>query len=54
MPLEAQVLERETKGEGLLLLADEKAPIDARVKALELWGLNAPEDVGGLDLPTRR
>lgn len=52
LPLEARVLEREANGEGASLTAEEKAPIDARAKALGLWGLDAPEEVGGTDLPT--
>jgi len=52
MPLEARVLEREAAGEGASLTAAEKAPIDARAKELGLWGLDAPEEVGGTDLPS--
>lgn len=52
MPLEARVLEREANGEGASLSADEKTAIDARAKELGLWGLDAPEEVGGTDLPS--
>ncbi len=52
MPLESRVLERDAKGEGAYLTPEEKAPIDEKTRELELWGLDAPEDVGGLDLPT--
>ena len=52
MPLEARVLEREASGEGASLTSEEKAPIDVRARELGLWGLDAPGEVGGSDLPT--
>ena len=51
LPLEGAVLAREANGEGCVLTPAERAPIDARAKELGLWGLDAPEDVGGSDLP---
>src|SRR3984885_15110306 len=51
MPLEAGVLEREAKGHGLSIGGPETARIDKVSKELGLWGLDAPEDVGGSDLP---
>ncbi|MEJ0026605.1 MAG: acyl-CoA dehydrogenase family protein [Rhizomicrobium sp.] len=51
MPLEAGVLEREAKGQGLSIGAKETARIDKVSKELGLWGLDAPEDIGGSDLP---
>ena len=51
MPLEATVLAREAAGGGLRLTDDERMRIDGRSKELGLWGLDAPEDVGGSDLP---
>jgi acyl-CoA dehydrogenase len=51
MPLEAGVLKREAEGEGLGLGAAEHQRLDEISKALGLWGLDAPEDVGGMDLP---
>lgn len=51
MPLETKVLARDAAGEGAHLDADEKAHIDKVSKELGLWGLDAPEDVGGADLP---
>jgi acyl-CoA dehydrogenase len=51
MPLEAGVLAREADGKGLGLAADENARLDAVSKKLGLWGLDAPEDIGGADLP---
>ncbi len=52
MPLEPEVLAREVRGEGVALTAAERSRIDARSRELGLWGLDAPEDVGGTDLPT--
>jgi acyl-CoA dehydrogenase len=51
MPLEAKVLAREAEGQGLGLGAAEHARLDAISKELGLWGLDAPEDIGGADLP---
>jgi len=51
MPLEKAVLEREAAGQGLFLTAQERAPLDKQSRELGLWGLDAPEDVGGSDLP---
>ena len=51
MPLEAKVLERDAAGEGARITKEEKAKIDARTKELGLWGLDAPEEMGGADLP---
>jgi acyl-CoA dehydrogenase len=51
MPLERVVLEREALGQGAVLTAEERAPIDQKSRELGLWGLDAPEDVGGSDLP---
>jgi acyl-CoA dehydrogenase len=51
MPLEAVVLAREAAGEGLGIGEAERARIDEVSRKLGLWGLDAPEDVGGADLP---
>ena len=51
MPLEGAVLARDTAGQGIWLSPDEQARIDEVSKKLGLWGLDAPEDVGGFDLP---
>jgi len=51
LPLEAGVLAREADGKGLGLTPDEHTHLDAVSKTLGLWGLDAPEDVGGVDLP---
>jgi acyl-CoA dehydrogenase len=45
------VLERETAGQGVLLTDEERSPIDQKSRELGLWGLDAPEDVGGSGLP---
>jgi acyl-CoA dehydrogenase len=51
LPLEAAVLARDADGHGVFLTAEEKAPLDKLTRELGLWGLDAPEDVGGTDLP---
>jgi len=51
MPLEAGVLDREAKGQGLSIPPADHARLDQVSKDLGLWGLDAPEDVGGSDLP---
>jgi acyl-CoA dehydrogenase len=51
MPLEAAVLAREAAGQGVYLTKDEEKKIDEVSRRLGLWGLDAPEDVGGSDLP---
>ena len=52
IPLEGEVLAREAKGGGLGLSKEHHERIDAVSKRLGLWGLDAPEDVGGSDLPS--
>ncbi len=49
-PLENAVLEREAAGQGVMLTEEERRPIDEKSRELGLWGLDAPEDVGGSDL----
>ncbi|HEY1447774.1 MAG TPA: acyl-CoA dehydrogenase [Caulobacteraceae bacterium] len=51
MPLEAGVLTREADGKGLGFGPDEHERLNEISRNLGLWGLDAPEDVGGLDLP---
>src|SRR5579871_6460904 len=51
MPLEAKVLAREAAGGGLGLDEADRKRIDEVSKRLGLWGLDAPQDVGGADLP---
>ncbi len=52
MPLEQKVLERDATGQGAYLSHEEHDRIDAVSREMGLWGLDAPEDVGGADLPT--
>jgi acyl-CoA dehydrogenase len=51
MPLEAEVLAREAAGGSPALSEDERKRIDKVSRKLGLWGLDAPEDIGGSDLP---
>jgi acyl-CoA dehydrogenase len=51
MPLEPAILAREASGQPPVLTGEEHAAIDAVSRELGLWGLDAPEDVGGVDLP---
>ena len=50
-PLEPGVMLREAEGKGLGLDPGDHARLDARARELGLFGLDAPEDVGGSDLP---
>lgn len=52
LPLEPAVLEREASGQGAVLTDAERQPIDVASRDLGLWGLDAPEEFGGWDLPT--
>lgn len=51
LPLEPEVLAREARGESAHITADERARLDAVSQELGLWGLDAPEAMGGMDLP---
>src|ERR1700676_145788 len=51
MPLERVVLEGEARGEESRLTDAERSPIDKKSRALGLWGLDAPAEFGGSDLP---
>ena len=51
MPLEAGVMAREAEGKGLGLDPADHVRLDAKARELGLFGLDAPEDVGGSDLP---
>ena len=50
IPLEPEVLDRMIAGEASLT-PDEQAQVDRVSRDMGLWGLDAPEDVGGHDLP---
>ncbi len=52
MPLEAAVLQREIRGEQLALTEAEEAPLLKQCRELGLWGLDAPLELGGMNLPT--
>lgn len=51
VPLEQKVLERDANGIAAHLSHEERDRIDARSRDMGLWGLDAPADVGGADLP---
>ncbi|TWT03201.1 acyl-CoA dehydrogenase family protein [Reyranella sp. CPCC 100927] len=51
MPLEKAVLDREMSGGKVGLTEAEEAPILKKCKDLGLWGLDAPEEFGGANLP---
>jgi acyl-CoA dehydrogenase len=51
MPLEPVVLAREAAGQPCALSDAELAPLTARCRELGLWGLDAPEETGGANLP---
>ncbi|MFC3079242.1 acyl-CoA dehydrogenase family protein [Phenylobacterium terrae] len=51
LPLEPKVLEREAAGGGLGLGEAERKRLDEVSRELGLWGLDAPQDIGGSDLP---
>lgn len=51
LPLEAGVMAREAAGEGACMVPADQARLDRMSRDLGLWGLDAPEDVGGMNLP---
>lgn len=51
MALENKVLARDAVGEGMGFTKEEQDRLDSRSKELGLWGLDAPEEYGGSDLP---
>jgi alkylation response protein AidB-like acyl-CoA dehydrogenase len=51
MPLEPKILERELRGEYPKLTREEEEPLFAKCRELGLWGLDAPKEFGGMDLP---
>lgn len=51
MPLEGSVFAREAAGQGYKLTSEEQGRVDAVSRDLGLWGLDAPEEVGGVNLP---
>ncbi len=53
LPLEPNILEREAKGEYANVNAEERDHLYAKAKELGLWGLDAPVECGGMDLPAQ-
>ncbi|MBP7660452.1 MAG: acyl-CoA dehydrogenase [Burkholderiaceae bacterium] len=51
IPLEKNILAREAAGQGHALTQEEYARVDRRSRDLGLWGLDAPEEMGGSNLP---
>src|SRR5947207_14396758 len=51
LPLEPAVLSREAAGQGWVLTREEHDNIDKVSRELGLWGLDAPEDMCGHNLP---
>ncbi|MDH4041046.1 MAG: acyl-CoA dehydrogenase [Gammaproteobacteria bacterium] len=51
LPLEPLVLEREAAGRGSHLSAEEQARLNAKAAELGLYGLDAPEAAGGMEIP---
>ncbi|MDP9102964.1 MAG: acyl-CoA dehydrogenase [Pseudomonadota bacterium] len=51
MPLEKAVMERDIASGRPGLSSEEHARIDKVSREMGLWGLDAPEDIGGVDLP---
>ncbi|WP_420994212.1 acyl-CoA dehydrogenase family protein [Cupriavidus sp. 30B13] len=51
IPLEAGALAREAQGGQLALLPQDQERLDGLSRELGLWGLDAPAEMGGTDLP---
>lgn len=51
LPLEPKALAREAAGQGFVLSHEEEKHLNERTRALGLWGLDAPEEMDGFDLP---
>ena len=51
LPLEAAALAREAQTGQLTVLEEDRLRLDAMSKKLGLWGLDAPEEMGGSNLP---
>lgn len=51
LPLEPAVMEREAKGEGSYLTAEEREQLDRVSREMGLWSLDAPEEAGGMGMP---
>ena len=51
MPLESVILKREATGKGRYLTEDEEKALNEKARHVGLWGIDVPEELGGLDLP---
>jgi acyl-CoA dehydrogenase len=51
LPLEGAVLARDAAGQGADPTPEERKGLDKAAKDMGLWGLDAPEEMGGADLP---
>jgi acyl-CoA dehydrogenase len=51
MPLEPAILDRVARGEEGAMTTPERQAVDDVAKSMGLWGLDAPLDAGGQDLP---
>jgi acyl-CoA dehydrogenase len=51
LPLESQVLARDVQGAGGELTKSERDQVNSVARELGLWSLDAPTDLGGLDMP---
>ena len=51
MPLEKNILDRFASGQPASLNDEENQKLFKQCKELGLWGLDAPEEAGGADLP---
>ncbi len=52
LPLEPKILAREAVGESSSMTKEERERVDKVSRDMGLWGLDAPEELGGMDLPT--
>jgi acyl-CoA dehydrogenase len=52
MPLEKAVMAREAAGGAYTLTPEEEAPLLKICRDLGLWALDAPEEIGGIELPS--
>ena len=51
LPLEPAILARDIAGQSVELTKEERAQLDKVAVEMGLWGLDAPEAMGGADLP---
>lgn len=51
MPLEPAIIARDIAGQDVELTREERKKLDAVAQDMGLWGLDAPTEMGGMDLP---